>query len=166
MTIRGNTAAIVRVFHVSFRPNLDETEKDDIRFGVFGDLRMGDRYAVGLIARKRTTPEEIRRVGRLAKPLVQSPFAALKALHAEIWGNPKREEAFEEAVSETHSSLTFSSQTEVRLSSESVSGDDVEAVRNWCKAQLREQLRRALESWRGAVPAPERDGTDEMQMAA
>src|ERR1700733_7784078 len=74
------TPVRVRMFRVTFRPNLDGPESDDIPLGVFGDLRMGERYAVGLIARSAGEHAEVTRVGRLAKVVVARPYDALQQM--------------------------------------------------------------------------------------
>jgi hypothetical protein len=63
----------IRTFLVSYWPDLDAAQGQEIKLGVFGDLRMGKRYALGLIARSTTEPTEIDRVERLARQLVESP---------------------------------------------------------------------------------------------
>src|ERR1700693_652696 len=87
----------VRVFQVSYWPDLDGPEGSEIKLGVFGDLRLGDRYALGLIARTKTEPSEAERVGRLARHIVENPYKALRERYEEIWGSPSPPDAFERA---------------------------------------------------------------------
>ena len=94
----------IRTFLVSYWPDLDAPVGSEIKLGVFGDLRMGKRYALGLIARTTAGAEEVERVGRLAKRLVENPYRALRERYEEIWGTPSPQDAFERALVRTHSS--------------------------------------------------------------
>jgi hypothetical protein len=128
---------------------------------------MGERYAVGLAARKKATAAEVRRVGRLARRLVEAPFETPKGLHNDIWAHDDIEGAFNEAVAQHHSSLGFSSLAEIRLTqAPPVVATNIAAVRTWCKGKLREELWRALDSWIGDPVLRDRAGTEDFDEAA
>ena len=98
----------MRVFRVTYSPDLDRPEDNAIGLGVFGDLRMGERYALGLIARTNAHPSEVDRVGRLARHLVERPYDGLRALHEEMWKSKDPAQAFEEVLRRGHNAVTFS----------------------------------------------------------
>jgi hypothetical protein len=125
---------------------------------------MGKRYALGLIARTAAEPEEIERVGRLAKPLVEKPFKTLRERYEEIWGAPSPQDAFERILVRTHSSLIFSSAREV-IVAESVAGlkEDLETAKTWCMDRLRPILRSRFHEWIGAAGTV---ATDEREQLA
>ena len=165
-----NPPVTVRVFRVAFRPDLDAGPREDIPFGLIGDLRMGPRYAVGLIARKSATSAESARVGRLAKHLVKSPFRTLKALHADIWGDEaNRPAAFDAAVRHSHSSLMFLPISDGRSAVDTEGldfGGDIDGIREWCKNALRSELRSALDAWTSDPTVLPIDGTEDLEEAA
>ena len=79
-----------RVFRVFYAFNLDDAvATEGIKMGVFGDLRMGERYALGLIARSKVDPLDIEHVGRLGQPLMRNPYSFLRQTHEEISGRPR-----------------------------------------------------------------------------
>ena len=141
--------------------------------GVFGDLRMGERYALGLIARSKVDPLDIEHVGRLGQPLMRNPYSFLRQTHEEIWEDPDPERAFEYIVHRDHHALTFihSSSKEEVLDQEpsTPAGTAVENVRAWCMDRLREELRKSFRSWMaelGSVAATEREQIDAIPDAA
>ena len=84
----------IRAFEIVFVPDLDRKAESEIRLGLFGDLRMGDRYAIGLIARSKGDPEDVAKVGRLAAALVSEPYKALTSTYEAIWAAADRPAAF------------------------------------------------------------------------
>src|ERR1700735_2309184 len=123
----------IRTFLVSYWPDLDARTGSEIKLGVFGDLRMGKRYALGLIARTTTAPEEVERVGRLARNLVENPYKALRERYEEIWGAPSPQDAFERILARRQSSLAFSdAQEATETASVADLKEDIEIARTWC----------------------------------
>jgi hypothetical protein len=160
-----------RVFRIFYAFNLDAAATEGIKLGVFGDLRMGERYALGLIARSKIGPPDIERVGRLAQPLVRNPYLFLRQTYEEIWGASDPERAFEDVFHRDHHAVTFicSSSKEEMLDQEPSTRVAVEDVRAWCMDRLREELRKSFRSWMaelGAVPATEREQIDVIPDAA
>lgn len=134
----------IRVFDIFYCTNLDSTGVSDIWLGEFGDLRMGERYAVGLIARRRGTQKEIARVGRLAADLIARPSESLRRHYDAVWDASTPSDEFEAMVRQPHSSLLFKDLKPLLLresppTPEIVSGLNV--VREWCIDKLREHLR-------------------------
>jgi hypothetical protein len=152
------TPVRVRMFRVTFRPNLDGPESDDIPLGVFGDLRMGERYAVGLIARSAGEHAEVARVGRLAKVVVARPYDALQQMHAAVWRTPDPATAFEAMVTQCYSSVVFSDPVQanwtISPAAEFAADATVDHVRTWCKEQLRRRLRFHFLTWIGDSGSP------------
>jgi len=139
----------IRVFQVTYWPDLDGPEGSEIKLGVFGDLRLGERYALGLIARTKTEPGEAERVGRLAKHLVENPYKALRERYEDIWGAPSPPDAFERTRLRTHSSLVFSEPKEIAHQPVSVADfqENADSARTWCMDELRPILRDHFTQW-------------------
>jgi hypothetical protein len=152
-----------RTVLVSYWPDLDGAPGSEIKLGVFGDLRMGKRYALGLIARTTAEPEEIERVGRLAKHLVEKPFKALREKYEEIWGAPSPQDAFERVLARTHSSLILSDAQEM-IDATPVADlkEDLETTRTWCMDKLRPILRGRFHAWMGAAGAAPTDQREQL----
>jgi hypothetical protein len=150
-----------RTFLVSYWPDLAATSGNEIKLGVFGDLRMGKRYALGLIARSTTEPAEIERVGRMARRLVEGPYKALRERYDEIWATSFPQDTFEHMLGRVQSSLIFS---DVREQTETVAvadlKDDVEKARNWCMDRLRPVLRERFHTWMATTGAPDTEGRE------
>ena len=163
-----DTPIRIRTFAVSYCADFDAGDDPEIKLGVFGDLRMGDRYAIGLIARSATSPTENNRVGRLGKHIVERPFVALRAIYEEIWNAPDRTAAFEERLSRGHSALVFGIPDEMWVSSKAAVwqeiGDDIDKVRDKCMDVLRHELRVKYHSWLG--PSTTSDGEQREQVDA
>jgi hypothetical protein len=124
---------------------------------------MGKRYALGLIARTTAEPEEIERVGRLAKHLVEKPFKALREKYEEIWGAPSPQDAFERVLARTHSSLILSDAQEM-IDATPVADlkEDLETTRTWCMDKLRPILRGRFHAWMGAAGAAPTDQREQL----
>lgn len=145
----------IRAFEIVFVPDLDRKAESEIRLGLFGDLRMGDRYAIGLIARSKGDPEDVAKVGRLAAALVSEPYKALTSTYEAIWAAADRPAAFEGALNRPHSSLQFRHHDTSEVSAALLdSGLEAEHVREWCMDTLRAELRKLYGNW---IPAPNRE---------
>jgi hypothetical protein len=151
-----------RTFLVSYWPDLDAPAGSEIKLGVFGDLRMGKRYALGLIARTKTEPAEVERVGRLARRLVENPYKALRERYEDIWGGPNPQDAFERALVRSHSSLVFSDAEEI-IDTVSVADlkEDIEIAKTWCMDKLRPILRGRFHLWM-ATSGPAMEGREQL----
>jgi hypothetical protein len=137
-----------RTITVTYWPNLDAPNETQIKLGVFGDLRMGDRYALGLIARTQTKAAEAARAGRLTRRFVENPYKALREMYEDIWNAPSPADAFERVLSRSQSSLVFSDIEEaIDAQSAKPFKDDVEDARTWCMDKLRPILRQRFHSW-------------------
>jgi hypothetical protein len=155
----------IRVFRVTYCLDLDAAEGNEIRLGVFGDLRMGERYALGLIARSRTDAADLQRVGRLAQSFVATPYKSLRVLYEEIWEDKDPEGAFERTVHHGHSSVAYGAPflIETPPDEKPLPGLAVESVRAWCMDKLREKLRENFHGWMAGIP--EREQVDANQDA-
>jgi hypothetical protein len=153
-----------RTFLVSYCPDLDTAAGSEIKLGVFGDLRMGKRYALGLIARTATEPEEIERVGRLARGLVENPYKALRERYEEIWDTLNPQDSFERIRTRVHGSLIFSGgQEKIYTVSVVPLKEDLETARTWCMDELRPTLRARFHAWMADLGAP---ATEEREQLA
>ena len=163
MVVRRLDARVkTRTFLVIYSPDLDANPGQEIKLGVFGDLRMGKRYALGLIARSATEPAEIERVGRLARRLVESPYKALHERYEEVWATPSPQDAFERIVTRIQSSLVFSDmQEQIENTSVADLNDDVETARNWCMDKLRPILRTRFHTWMAMAGGSEAEGREQ-----
>jgi len=150
-----------RTFLITYWPDLDAIPGQEIKLGVFADLRMGKRYALGLIARSTTDPAEIERVGRMARRLVESPYKALRERYDEIWATPNPQDTFERIINRVQSSLVFSDvQEQTHTASATDLKDDVETSRTWCMDKLRPILRERFHTWMATAGAPETEGRE------
>jgi len=163
----------MRVFRVTYCPDLDDPEGNAIGLGVFGDLRMGERFALGLIARTRTLESEIQRVGRLSRHLVAKPYDTLRALYEEIWNSKDPAQSFEGVLRRGHHAVLFSTPKIIEGSMThedgAVVGDGIDAVRQRCMDMLRAELRTLFHEWMaetGSPDLPEREQVDAMREAA
>ena len=160
---RLKTQVTTRTFLVSYWPDLGAIPGQEIKLGVFGDLRMGQRYALGLIARSTCNPTEIERVGHLARRLVRNPYKILQERYEAIWATTSPQAAFERTLTRIQSSLVFSEKVErtgaVQVADET---DDLETAKNWCMDQLRPVLRTRFHTWMDSTGASRTEGREQL----
>jgi hypothetical protein len=165
MVVRTLYAEVrTRTFLVTYWPDADAGAESAIKLGVFGDLRMGKRYALGLIARTKTDPEEIERVGRLARRFIENPYDALRERYEMIWKAPSAPDAFERFLGRSHSSVVFSDVSEIVGTAQVADlKDDTEVAKDWCKDELRRVIRSRFHAWMGTLGSSpkEREQVDE-----
>jgi hypothetical protein len=143
----------IRTFLVTYWANVDVNPGSEIKLGVFGDLRVGKRYALGLIARTTIGPDELERVGRLAKRLVENPYQGLHERYEEIWRAPNPAIAFERVLTRCHTSFIFSDPDQRVENAVAASVQDAEIARNWCMDKLRPVIRDRFYYWLGHLPS-------------
>lgn len=134
----------IRVFDVFYVTNLDQMDQSKIWLGAFGDLTMGQRYAVGLIARRHGTDTEIAQAGRFGRDIVAKPSQALHKSYNTIWESKVPSIAFETLTSQPHTSLMFIAADEAEIQDippASEDPDGLHIVRDWCIDKLRQKLR-------------------------
>ena len=100
--------ARIRIFRAVYVRDLDRVAASEvIRLGLMGDLRFGDRYALGVIARRTVDESELASVGRLASALVAEPFGTLRGYFKRTWETSAPQEEFDQIIAATGSSLWF-----------------------------------------------------------
>jgi len=157
----------IRVFSVTYWPNLDALPGAEIKLGVFGDLRLGKRYALGLIARTKVAPDEIQRVGRIGRHIVDAPYTALREMWEEIWGTPSPGDTFDRVLSRSHTSLLFSQVDEVIEATSAIDKENLETTRTWCTDRLRPVIRERFLTWmKDPVSSPVLEGEHLDQLEA
>ena len=165
-----DTRATVRVFRVSFHTNLDRSDKAPVPMGVFGELLLKERYAIGLIARRTTAASELASVGRLARNLVEHPFDGLKRYFNQVWNAEVPRSEFAAVVGASGSSLRFVlDRTQeyflpIHLAAEV--GEGSLETKAWCKATLRKALRDCYSVWINDDVSETPDQSEEVETVA
>jgi hypothetical protein len=159
--------ARIRIFRAVYVRDLDRVAASEvIRLGLMGDLRFGDRYALGVIARRTVDESELASVGRLASALVAEPFGTLRGYFKRTWETSAPQEEFNRIIAATGSSLWFqqiSDHQEVFDEAEKLSShSSVDEVRTWCKAELRKALRSQYDRWINDRVSGSPDGAEEV----
>lgn len=148
MTVEQWTMQVrARVFKAVYIPDLDQPDDSPITLGFIGDLRMGSRYAIGLIARREIHDLDATLIGRLGRGLVGRPFEHLRPLYQSLWKATNPAMAFNALVERPQSSLQFEEQplaTNMLVAEKNVSTDtNIETLKAWCITHLREHLQAA-----------------------
>jgi len=158
---------VIRVFQVTYWPNLDVRDGSEIKLGAFGDLRLGKRYALGLIARTSGAADEVARVGRLAKHIVESPYKALREKYEEIWNSPNPADSLERCIARRHTSLVFSAPERIEKTTSVVDfQENAEVAKTWCMDDLRPILRARYTRWMGLAESPPSNGREPREQFA
>jgi hypothetical protein len=69
--------AILRVLKIAYRCDLARENGLTIPLGVLADMRAGDSYVMGLVARTSLSSDEVNQVGALIRAELSKPFAYL-----------------------------------------------------------------------------------------
>ena len=118
---------------------------------------MGDRYALGLIARSVAGEAELARVGSLSRLALAYPYKALRGTYDRVWRAPDPATAFDSVVRSQTSLQFLRSNHEHEISEQPRVGLSVDEIRNWCMDKLRPVLRQEIHDWMNATPPSDRD---------
>ena len=102
----GRTDLLLRTYKVEFNCDLTSATPNLIPLGVMTSIEFGDRYSLGVMARRALNKEETAELGTLSRKAIAKPFNLLKAEQERVMAAADRAEAFVD-LAETPSSVTY-----------------------------------------------------------
>jgi hypothetical protein len=101
-----HTDLVLRTYKVAFNCDLTSSSPKLIPLGVMTSIEFGDRYSLGVMARRALNKEEAAELGTLSRKAVAKPYNLLKAEQERVMAATDRAEAFM-ALEGTPSSVTY-----------------------------------------------------------
>lgn len=133
---------LLRVCNIVYRCDVARPGSDEIPLGIMVDVRIGNRYGIGLRTRTEISQKEADKVGRLVRDAIRRPAAFLKGEFERVKqsSEPAREFGL---LPELHAMALHFSNPEVSSISlpRSLIGDAAAPeVREWIMDELRKTL--------------------------
>ena len=92
---------------ISYQCDLTRTGGDVIPFGVLLDLSVQGSYGLGLVARRKLSPAETEKIGRLMRADLSAPFSYLLGVFNSVYEHEAPADAFTALADEHSHSLLF-----------------------------------------------------------
>ena len=106
---KSNSSLALHLFNVDFDCDLTSSKRRRIPLGVMGYIQFGERFSLGLIARRALSVREAKQLGPIAHQVLASPFEMLKAEHERVMSAPDRVAAID-ALVHSASSVSYAPQ--------------------------------------------------------
>lgn len=129
----------IRSLLVAYRTNASQDGAEMIPLGVLADMRIGERYGIGLRARHRISDNEAQKIGQLVRPRLVQPFGLLQAEFDRVQAASDPAEAFAGLRAYEASAIAFFDLEARTVAAPSglITGPDSEALREWILDQVK-----------------------------
>jgi len=97
---------MLRLFNICFNCDLRSASPAVIPLGVMGYIQYGDRFSMGLIARRALNPKEAKQLGPTVREVLAQPFEMLKAEQERVMASNDRVAAIQ-ALVQSASSVSY-----------------------------------------------------------
>ena len=137
----------LRVSRVVYRCDVSSSEAPIIPLGIIADIRVGNVYGLGLIARREISVDEAALIGSFVRPMVRRPFEMLKPIFESVWSHSDSDAEFERLSNDPVSSIEYGSVVTPIITvprSLLMHAAETAALREWSRDALRSSLQESF----------------------